>query len=314
MASTNYAIGVDLGGTAIKFGIVSKKGQLVESLSLETMAQKGPEKVVKQIKKGIDKLAKNSKIKIDGIGIGSPGVVALKKGTVENPPNLPGWGKVHLGSIIKKEFKKNVFVENDANAAAIGEMIFGAGKKLDNFIMITLGTGVGGGIIVGRKLFRGATGAAGEIGHMTLNPSGVSCKCGSRGCIETFGGNNYIIARTKRNLWRHKDSALNTGEEFTTKMIHEAAEAGDEYAIQVILDVAHNLGYGLASIINLLDIGKVIVGGGVAGFGDRLLSTIENTIKERVLKPLVERVSVIPAKLKNEAGIKGASALVYYSS
>ncbi|MDP3830825.1 MAG: ROK family protein, partial [Ignavibacteriaceae bacterium] len=167
-----YAVGVDLGGTFIKFGLVTSDGKIVKKTFLDSKANEGPEKVIKQIKRGIKDLLDKSDYKITGIGIGAPGVISIKRGTVENPPNLPGWGKIHLGKIISKEFKLDTFVENDANAAAIGEMIFGAGKKLNSFLMITLGTGVGGGIIFERKLFRGETGAAGEIGHLSIDYKG----------------------------------------------------------------------------------------------------------------------------------------------
>src|SRR5690606_37285652 len=160
--SKKYAVGVDLGGTSIKLAIVSAEGKIVKKSSIETLAAEGPEAVVSQIKRGIHQILNNNKLEIKGIGIGSPGVVSTKKGIVENPPNLPGWGKINLGRIIEKEFKMNVFVENDANAAAIGEMIFGTGKNYKSFVMVTLGTGVGGGIIIDKKLYRGESGAAGE--------------------------------------------------------------------------------------------------------------------------------------------------------
>jgi glucokinase len=152
MAKTDkYAIGVDLGGTNIKIGIVSEKGKLVKNISIKTDANGGPKKVISNISKGIEEILIKNKYKIQGIGIGCPGVVSIKKGIVEDPPNLPGWKKVKLGPIIKDKFKYPVHVENDANAAAIGELIFGAGKKIDSFVMVTLGTGVGGGIVINKK-------------------------------------------------------------------------------------------------------------------------------------------------------------------
>ena len=148
--SEKYAIGIDLGGTYIKFGIVTEKGKIIRKSFVDTKADGGPDAVIKQMKKGLKELLDPDKIKIEGLGIGSPGIVSKKKGTVENPPNLPGWGKVALGHLIEKAFKLPTFVENDANAAAIGELIFGAGKSHKSFVMITLGTGVGGGIILNK--------------------------------------------------------------------------------------------------------------------------------------------------------------------
>lgn len=314
-----YAIGVDLGGTNIKIGIVSQKGKLVKKASLNTLALGGPESVIGQIKKGVKGILQKNKFKIQGIGIGAPGVVSTKKGTVENPPNLPGWEKVNLGKILEKEFKIHVHVENDANVAAIGEMIFGAGKKLDSFIMITLGTGVGAGVIFNGKLFRGETGAAGEIGHMSINYNGIKCNCGSYGCIETYIGNNYIIKKVAGELENHKNSGIwkliNKDLSLLTPLIiHQAAMQGDEYSISVIKDLGLYLGTGLASAANALDVGTFIIGGGVAGFGDLLLNSVYEVTKDRVLKPLSKRIKILPAKLKNDAGIKGASALVFYKS
>lgn len=313
-----YAIGVDLGGTKVKLGIVSSEGRIIKKLSIPTLAQEGADRSVNQIKKGIAALLKNCHQKITGIGIGSPGVVSLKKGTVENPPNLLGWERVHLGKIINKEFGMTTFVENDANAAAIGEFIYGAGKKLDSFIMVTLGTGVGGGIIYNKKLFRGNFGAAGEIGHLTINIDGPKCNCGSYGCLEAYLGNNYLIGQVKKALKEHNNSLIfelckNDLDNLSPKIIHDASLLDDDFSIKVIREMGEKLGYGLASIINVLDIGNIIIGGGVAGFGRPLFNATEKSLKSRVLASLRPRVRVLQARLKNNAGIKGASSLVFYS-
>ena len=314
-----FAIGVDLGGTNVKVGIVSQKGKIIKKTSLKTEADGGPKKVIAQISAGINMLLEKNNYKLKGIGIGSPGVVSIKKGTVENPPNLPGWGKVKLAKLFEKEFKLPVFIENDANAAAIGEMIFGAGKKYSSFIMITLGTGVGGGIIMNDKIFRGENGVAGEVGHMTIDYKGDQCKCGSLGCIETFVGNHYLIRRVTKELQTHKESLIwkLIDEDFTNltpKVIQNAAEKNDEYAKSVIQNMGTQLGSVLASVSNLLDISTFIIGGGIAGFGNLLFDSTQQSLHARVLKALKSRVKVMPAKLKNDAGIQGASALVFYKS
>lgn len=312
-----YAIGVDLGGTNVKVGIVSQKGKIIRKVSVETKAEGGPEKVIKQIEEGINEVLNKNDLYIHGIGIGSPGTVSTKKGTVEDPPNLPGWGKVNLGKIIKKKFNIDVKVENDANAAAIGEMIFGAGKPHESFVMVTLGTGVGGGIIYNRKLFRGEFGAAGEIGHISIDLNGNKCKCGSFGCVETYLGNSYLVKRVQTELVKHKSSKIwqliNNDLDFLTPIIIQTAlQQGDKYAKEIVRNLGWYLGVALASVGNCLDIGTFIIGGGVGGFGTPLFSSVEETISARVLKPLRKRIKVLPAKLKNDAGIKGASALVFY--
>lgn len=319
MSKKKFAVGVDLGGTSIKIGLVDPNGKILKKKSIDSCASKGPDAVIEQIVKGIKLITNKKYDKILGIGIGAPGAVKLKKGTVENPPNFPNWGKVHLGKAIKEKFDCDVYVENDANAAAIGELIYGAGKKFENFIMITLGTGVGGGIIINKKIYRGETGGAGEIGHVTIDYNGPQCKCGSFGCVESFIGNNYLIERVKKQLQEKKDSQLNklTGNDLnllTPQLIHHAAEDGDDFAKSIIVDCGLKLGYVLASIVNVLDISTIIIGGGVAGFGQLLFDAVKLAIKERVIKPFKDQIVVKPAKLKNNAGIKGASALVFYKS
>jgi glucokinase len=314
-----YAIGVDLGGTAIKVGVVDKEGKILKKTAVDTFARGGPDVIIHQIEKGIDMVTADYEKEIAGIGIGSPGVVIKKKGTVENPPNFSNWEKVHLGKIIEKRYNLKTYVENDANAAAIGELIFGAGAGILNFIMITLGTGVGGGIIINGKIYRGETGAAGELGHIIINADGNRCNCGGFGCVETYVGCNYLIERVSKELQNHPESKIfeildNNLTHLSPKIINDAALAGDEFAGSVILEFGKHLGYALTSVVNILDISTIIIGGGVSGFGKILFDEVEKTVKERVLTSHKENIKILPAKLKNEAGIKGASALVFYRS
>jgi glucokinase len=320
MAKTEkYAVGVDLGGTNIKIGIVSDKGKLVKSISIKTEADCGPKSVIANIIKGVETILAKNKLKIQGIGIGCPGVVSIKKGIVENAPNLPGWKNVKLGPIIKEKFGYKVHLENDANAAAIGELMFGAGKKFDSFVMVTLGTGVGGGIVFNKKIFRGEFGAAGEIGHISIDVNGPKCNCGSTGCIEAYAGNSYLKEQIRNELKDYPDSKVwkliaNDLTKVSPRIIQAASEKKDAYAKFVIERMGKQLGAALASLSNLLDISTFIIGGGVAGFGKPLLDSARKTISERVLLSLRSRVLVIPAKLQNEAGIKGASSLVFYNN
>src|SRR5574338_72778 len=314
-----YAVGVDLGGTNIKIGIVSAKGKLVKSISIKTEAEDGPKHVISNIIGGIESILAKNKYKIQGVGIGCPGVVSIKKGIVENAPNLPGWKNVKLGPIIKEKIKYKVHLENDANAAAIGELIFGAGKKFDSFIMVTLGTGVGGGIVFNKKIFRGEFGAAGELGHISIDLNGPKCNCGSTGCIEAYAGNSYLKEQIRSELKNYSNSIVweiidNDLGKVSPRVIQIASEKKDEYARFVIERMGKQLGAALASLSNLLDISTFIIGGGVAGFGKPLFDSVRLTVAYRVLAPLRSRVLVIPAKLQNEAGIKGASSLVFYNN
>ncbi len=319
MAKNKYAVGVDLGGTNIKIGLVEANGKISKKISVDSCASEGPERVLSQIKSGINLITENCKGKIIGIGIGAPGAVKLKKGTVENPPNFPGWNKVHVGNILKKEFKCDVYVENDANAAAIGELTYGSGRKYKSFVMVTLGTGVGSGIIFNKEIFRGDAGIAGEIGHVSIDYKGPQCRCGNYGCLEAYLGNSYLVERVKRDLNGNKESMI-TGlvrgdyNLLTPKIIHAAAVNNDPFAVSVVKDCGNLLGSLLASVVHVLDITTFIIGGGLAGFGDLLFEATENSARERVMKPFKERIKILPAKLKNDAGIKGASALVFYKS
>jgi glucokinase len=314
---TKYAIGVDLGGTTIKLGIVTNTGRLIKKISVRTEAEKGPMKVIDNIIAGINQLTSDSNTKISGIGIGCPGVVTPGKGIVENPPNLPGWKKVNIAKVISKRFNKRVNVDNDANAAAIGELTFGSGRKYKSFIMITLGTGVGGGIVINKKIYHGDFGAAGEIGHISIDYKGPKCNCGSYGCIEAYAGNQYLRNRVRHQLKKHPESKLwkiigKDLNKVSPRNVQLAAETGDAFAKSVIEELGFHLGSAFASLCNVLDVSVFIMGGGIAGFGKPLFDSIKKTISQRVMAPIRPRVRVLPAKLKNDAGIKGASALVFH--
>jgi len=319
MKNEKYALGVDIGGTNIKLGIVSEKGEIILSSMVPTNRKGGPEEVISQLKKGIAEIIFENEIKIEGIGIGAAGSVSSQKGTVSNPPNVPGWKVINIVEIIKEDFNIPVFIDNDANAAAIGEMLYGAGKFFNSFALVTLGTGVGGGLILNRRIYQGDTGAAGEIGHISVDHNGRMCNCGSKGCVEAYVGNHYLMDIVKEELAEHQGSKIldiinkNT-DLLTPKIINEAASSGDEYALQIIEKVGFYVGVALSSVGNLLDVDTFIIGGGVSAFGVPLLNSIKRTIEQNVLKALKDRIKVVPAMLKNEAGIIGSSSLVFYNS
>ncbi len=311
-----YIIGVDLGGTYIKAGSVSRAGNILFQTSLPSQGEIGPEAVVSQIAKAVETIKQNhTGDELLGVGIGSPGIVDLDGGTVKYPPNLANWKIFRLGEETAGKIGTRVEVENDANAAAVGESKFGCGRGLNNFIMITLGTGVGGGFVVDGKIFRGESGGAGEIGHMTINFDGPLCGCGNHGCVEAYVGQKHLSRRVAEQLKTHPDSLINTliggdPERLEPKTISQAAEQGDEFALQVWNETGMYVGTAIASCFNLFDIATAIVGGGVAKAGKPLLSSIEATTRERVLSSLKPRVKVIKAELENSAGILGAAALI----
>lgn len=311
-----FVIGVDLGGTFIKAGIVDETGNIIIEDSIPTEAEKGPSHVIGQISKIVNKLNENFENgEIIGVGIGAPGQVD-PQGGVKYPPNFPGWTVVYLAKEVEKITGLKTTVDNDANVAAIGEAKFGAGQKHPNFIMVTLGTGIGGGIIINRKIYRGPTGGAGEIGHVSINFDGPKCNCGNYGCVEAYVGQRYLSSWVAEELKINPNSKIveivnGDLSKIEPYIISLAAEQGDEFAINVWKKVGFYVGVMLASVMNLFDINVAIVGGGVAKAGKILFDSMNETVKSRALKPIAEKAIVIPAQLGNKAGILGAGALVF---
>ncbi len=309
-------IGVDLGGTYIKAGVINNFGEILIEDSIPTEAEKGPFHVVEQISKVVEKLHKNFNIgEIIGVGIGAPGQVD-PEGGVKYPPNFPGWTVVYLAKEVESKTGLKSVVDNDANVAAIGEAKFGAGRKYPNFIMVTLGTGIGGGIIIGGKIYRGPTGGAGEIGHISINFNGPKCNCGNYGCVEAYVGQRYLSAWVAEELKKNSNSIifeLVNGDlsKIEPYIISIAAQQEDEFAINVWKRVGFYVGVMLASVMNLFDINVAIVGGGIAKAGKILFDAMNETVKSRALKPIAEKAIVIPAELGNKAGILGAGALAF---
>lgn len=289
-----YVIGIDLGGTKIAAGIIDlKNGKILIDVNIPTEAQKGRKAVIDKIKKSIYALIQSSKIKITAIGIGIPGPILYKKGIVINPPNLPGWKHVNLKNILEKEFKLPIFVDNDANCAALGEAIFGAGKHAKDFIYLTISTGIGGGIIIDRKLYRGKDGSAGEFGHMIIDPKGFKCGCGNYGDFESMASGTSVKTRSNENAMA----------------IHIKAQQQDKYAISVIQDTAKYLGIGLVNIVNIFNPELIVIGGGLSNLGEMLLSPARSYVKKHALSIPKKSAKIVRAKLGATSGVLGAAAL-----
>lgn len=312
------AVGVDLGGTAIKAGLVNPQGKILRDTTVPAEANQGPTHVIKQIIKSVHQLIDGSSYKkrdYAGIGVGSPGSVDLDGGTVKYPPNFPGWTVVRLGDALHKEFGLHVEVDNDANAAAVGEAKLGAGIGHKDFIMVTLGTGVGGGLILNGKIFRGTFGGAGELGHITIDYNGPLCNCGNHGCVEAYVGAKYLTQRAIEKVKRNRRSKIlslagNDTRRIDPKIISLAARAGDATALDILAETGRYLGIGLATVVNLLDVRVIIIGGGIARAGKPLFNPIKESVRRHVLTPMKDGLEVLPAKLGNSAGILGAAALV----
>ena len=312
---TTLAIGVDLGATTIKTGLVNNSGEILYQTKLPSRALDGPGAVVEQIAASIrDALNHTNGKETVGIGIGAPGVVG-SDGVVKSPPNFNAWDVFPLAREVQNIFNTTVRIENDANAAALAEARFGAGKEHKDFLFVIWGTGVGGGIILDGELYRGTTGGAGEIGHMCIDYNGPQCNCGSRGCVEAFVGQRYLSQRTAERLKRHPDSRIlqlvgGNIENIEPYYIAQAAHEGDTLAKEILVEAGTLLGVALGGVMNIFDLRVSIIGGGVSGAGEFVFEAIRNSVQAHVLKHMRPEIRVLPAKLGNSAGILGAAGLV----
>lgn len=289
----NMIIGIDLGGTKIAAALASPDGKIITDVNIPTEAQKGKIKVIANLKKAVDSLIKGQRVRIKAIGIGVPGPILYEKGLVIEPPNLPGWKRVNLKEILEKEFRVPVFVDNDANCAALAEAYFGSGKNVRHFIYITVSTGIGGGIIINGHLYRGVSGAAGEFGHMIIEPHGFTCGCGNVGCFEAMASGTAIKKRAG----------------IDAISVELAARQGDKKALQVIEETAHYLAIGIANLVNIFNPQLVVLGGGVMKMRELLLNPVKKEFKKYVLALPGKDVKIVRAKLGTEAGVLGAAAL-----
>jgi len=342
----NPVIGIDLGGTSVKAGVVSANGEILYQVKLPTLADEGPFVVRRQILQAVhDLLHRYPGEKIAGIGIGAPGMVSLDGESVKAPPNFADWHDYRLKEAIKSSVGLPVELENDANAAAIGEARFGAGRGHKNFVFVIWGTGVGGGIILDGQIFRGAHGGAGEIGHTTIDYHGPQCNCGNKGCIEAFIGQRYLSERTRERLSKtpygaiepsgRRPRVVSRGHSFgagrliekehrSSKIIElvdgdlsrlepailsKAMDLGDKLAREILLEAGSLLGIALASVMNILDIRHVIIGGGVSAAGEPVFEAVRKSIRERAMGPIRSSFQVARAELGNDAGLLGAASL-----
>lgn len=310
-------IGIDVGGTNVKIALVDEKGRIIYSNSVPTRAEMGYEYTVNNIKQAIYDLLKETKLEpknIEGIGFGFPGQVDYKSGVVRLAPNIPGWVDVPIAKLIEDEFHIPTRVDNDVRCAALGELNFGAGKGCQNLICITVGTGIGSGLIINGKLVRGASNAAGEIGHIKLQMhDGPICGCGDTGCLEAFASGPSIVAMAEDYIKGGKSTKyreMANSNDITPFIVAEAAKAGDPVAKRIFTRMGEYIGIGMASVVNLLNPERIIIGGGVADAGDILMTPLKETLKKRAMKIAGEAVEVVPAQLGNTAGVIGASLLI----
>lgn len=313
MSKQEVFAGVDLGGTYIKSGLVTVEGEIVTNKVTSSEAEGGVDHVLNRIAEAVHELVESTggKYRILGVGIGVPGQVDVVRGCFRETPNLPGWEEVRVESEMRRRLDFAVFVDNDANLAALGEFAYGAGSGVTEMLMVTLGTGVGGGLILRGEIYRGAVGAAGEFGHMILHPDGPICACGRRGCVEAYVGSRGILRNVQERLNMGQESLLSRidPDKMTPKDINDAAMQGDELAIEVFREAGEYLGIGLGNVANLLNIQKAVVGGGVANAGEFILGPARKTLSKTALVASRDTIEVVPAILGERAGLVGGARL-----
>jgi glucokinase len=313
MADNNIYIGVDLGGTSIKVGICDEKGKLIHHSEGPTEAEGGPEVVVKHIADYVHDIVDSSSYQWDqvaGIGAGVAGFVDIKEGVVKLSGNL-GWHNVPVKKMLEEKLGKTVKIDNDANVAALGEAWGGAGAGIPNLVCYTLGTGVGGGIIINSKIYQGSTGVAGELGHIAIVPDleAIVCGCGQMGCLETVSSATGIIRMAKDAVERGDKTSLSLVEVIQAKEVFDAAKAGDEAALRIVNRAAFYLGKSMASLAVVLNPQRFILGGGVSKAGEILFQPVREIFKKYTPGPAQEGVDIVPATLGNDAGVIGAAGL-----
>ncbi len=310
------ALGIDLGGTNIKAGLVAANGTVLAQAETPTLAHEGPDAIVGRMAQLGRQLLAGAPGPVLGAGVGSPGPLDPSTGTLYFTPNMPGWNDYPLGTRLAERLGMKVVVENDANCAALAEYWLGAGRGTRTMILLTLGTGIGGGIILDGKLVNGARVTAGEVGHIAISWDGPKCGCGSRGCLEAYCGTAGILARARELLDKPgtvsllRDLAGPDLEKLTPALIGSAARKGDGPALSIFKETGRLLGVGIASLVNLFAPEVVIIGGGIAANADWLFPAVREEIRRRAMRPGSEQVRLVAAELGNHAGIVGAARLV----
>jgi glucokinase len=310
------ALGIDLGGTKILTSVVDAAGRMLSRDHSVTPATRGQEAVIKAITESASRSLEEAAIppsKLTAVGVGAPGLSNPATGVLHTSPNLPGWQDVPLRDIIAQELGVTAHLINDANAAAIGELYYGAGKGASDFIYVTVSTGIGGGIIINGELYAGPTGTAGEVGHMVIDDNGPPCNCGNRGCWETLASGRALASEAKRLIKKGTTTTIlelagGNINEVNAEVIHRAALAGDRLANRLIARTGYYLGVGLANLINIFNPELIVIGGGLSNIGDRLLLPAYEEAGRRAFREPYKAVRFARAEFGRNSGVIGAAA------
>lgn len=298
-----FIIAVDLGGTNLKVALLNHGYRIIHREVLKTGRFSSRSRLTEAIVDSITRtiaIRKLNRKDILGIGVGVPGPVDAQTGVVHFFPNIPGWKEVNLRSILRAKIGLPIFIDNDVNLMALAEYKLGQGKGFKNCLCITLGTGVGGGLILEGELYRGSGGAAGEIGHVPINEQGPRCNCGGSACLEAYIGNQQLANQAKKAFGRN----------ISLEELSQLARQGNKKAKSIWLKAGRHLGVALVSAVNLLNLDAIIIGGGVSAAGEVLFNQVREVIKSRAMSVQAKGVKVFKAKLGSDAGLIGAAILV----
>lgn len=323
---SSFAIGVDLGGTNLRIAAVDNAGKLLQKITTGTQVAKGRDYVIGEMCDAVRVLAANyqSAGTLAGIGVGVPGIIDMDSGMLRESPNLPGWGDYPVHEAIENRLQTRVVLENDANAAALGEHWLGAGSNTDGMCMLTLGTGVGGGLVLQGEIWHGMNGMAGELGHVTIQPDGPQCPCGNRGCLEQFASATAIRRMALEAIAAGKAPelarAMKEDPEFSARIVHQIAMQGDASAQEVFRRAGWALGIAIAGLVNIFNLPMFVIGGGVASGWDAFAPAMFEEVRKRSLVyaataplsdlPAAKKKTIITrALLGSDAGLFGAARL-----
>lgn len=304
MAMANrFIVSVDLGGTNLKVALLDLKYRIKDKKVLSTKRLIKKEALILAIIDSINKTLENNRLNkanILGVGLGLPGPIDTERGIVHFFPNIPGWKEVDLKRILERKLKLPVFLDNDANMMSLAEYKLGAAQGSKYAVCLTLGTGVGAGIVIADRLYRGASNASGEIGHIPINERGPICNCGGRACLETYIGNNKILREAKRVFKRN----------ISLEELSRLAKRKNKQALDIWLEVGRRLGIALVGVVNLLNPDCIVIGGGVANAGKMLFDKVKEVISKQAMSVQARGVKIVKAKLGSDAGLIGAAIFV----
>ena len=316
------ALAVDIGGTKILVALVSEAGDIISQENYLTLADEGVEAVIDRLLTAVNHALGKAKMKfsqLSGLGVATAGVLDARRGVVTLSPNLLGWHNVPLGDIVAERLSVEAYIINDASAAALGEYLLGAGVGVSNLIYVTVSTGIGGGIIIDGKLYLGADGCAGEVGHVTVDVNGPRCNCGNTGCLEILASGTAVAREAVTRVSRGEKSRItelvgDRLEDINASIVGVAAKGGDVLACDIIAKAANYLGIGLANLANIFNPELIIVGGGMSRLGDMLLEPARRVVSERAFQLPARSLRIVPSQLGDNGGVLGAAMYVFQSA